>query len=139
MHTAPTTDKNSWLNRPRWSARYFVLRYGHWFWFRDEKALLTGGLSACLGSISLLLNPFTIDLHPKYTTRFFIRFGDWYSVQIDTSIERKDRGEWALLFLASGNLVSKAFSTDGKKEVSAQCSCAGMVSDCSQLAREPVG
>ncbi|PHJ24668.1 transmembrane protein [Cystoisospora suis] len=104
VHTAPTTDKNSWLNRPRWSARYFVLRYGHWFWFRDEKALLTGGLSACLGSISLLLNPFTIDLHPKYTTRFFIRFGDWYSVQIDTSIERKDRGEWALLFLASGNL-----------------------------------
>lgn len=107
VHTAPTTDKNSWLNRPRWSARYFVLRYGHWFWFRDEKALLTGGLSACLGSLSLLLNPFTIDLHPKYTTRFFVRFGDWYSVQIDTSIERKDRGEWALLFLASGNLVSE--------------------------------
>ncbi|KEP60773.1 UNVERIFIED_CONTAM: hypothetical protein HHA_249600 [Hammondia hammondi] len=103
VHTAPT-DKNSWLNRPRWSARFFVMHHGHWFWFRDERSFRTGGLNACLGSISLLLNPFTIDLHPKYTTRFCVRFGDWYAVQIDTSIEKKDRGEWAILFLATGNL-----------------------------------
>ncbi|KFG48851.1 putative transmembrane protein [Toxoplasma gondii p89] len=103
VHTAPT-DKNSWLNRPRWSARFFVMHHGHWFWFRDERSFRTGGLNACLGSISLLLYPFTIDLHPKYTTRFCVRFGDWYAVQIDTSIEKKDRGEWAVLFLAAGNL-----------------------------------
>nr|PIM04453.1 hypothetical protein TGCOUG_249600 [Toxoplasma gondii COUG] len=80
------------------------MHHGHWFWFRDERSFRTGGLNACLGSISLLLYPFTIDLHPKYTTRFCVRFGDWYAVQIDTSIEKKDRGEWAVLFLAAGNL-----------------------------------
>lgn len=104
VHTAPGT---SWPRcRVRWSARYFVLYRGHWFWFRDRRAYEVGGLEGCLGSLSLMINNLSIDLDPRCSTRFSLCIEGWCSIVVDTSVQRQDRGAWVVHFLAYANKVS---------------------------------
>ncbi|XP_026190215.1 uncharacterized protein LOC34619956 [Cyclospora cayetanensis] len=101
VHTAPGS---AWPRcRVRWSARYFVLYRGHWFWFRDRRAYEIGGLEGCLGSVSLMINSLSIELDPRCSTRFSLCVEGWCSILVDTSIQRQDRGAWVLHFLAYAN------------------------------------
>lgn len=90
----------------RWVSRYFVLHRGHWFWFETKTCYEVGGLENCVGSVSLLINEFSIDLDPKYVTRFSLTLRDWGCVIIDTGVQERDRGAWVLHFLAYKNKVS---------------------------------
>lgn len=68
-----------------------------------------GGLEGCLGSVSLIINPLSIDLDPRCSTRFSLCIEGWCSIVVDTSVQRQDRGAWVVHFLAYANKVLSSF------------------------------